>query len=67
MLYKVSVYTQEGLQHDVPSLVPPYSKNWPDTRPAVMIIRGPRPTNSPRKPASFARTARRYIMEPVGP
>src|ERR1700676_1215953 len=50
-----------------PSLILPYIKNWPETSPAVIIILGPRPANSPRKPASLARIERRCGIEPVGP
>lgn len=34
-----------------------YSKNWPDTRPAVMSILGPSPAKRPAGPVSFASTA----------
>jgi hypothetical protein len=49
------------------TLMVPYIRNWELTRPAVMIIRGPRPANNPRKPASLPRTASRWTIEPVGP
>ena len=48
-------------------MIYPYIKNCPDTRPAVIIILGPNPANSPRKPASLARTASRCGIDPVGP
>lgn len=55
------------LFYGLPFLIDPYIKNCDETRPAVMIILGPKPAKSPLKPASLASTMRRCDMEPVGP
>lgn len=51
----------------IPCLISSYIKNWPATRPAVMIILGPRPAKRPLNPASRPRVIRREVMDPEGP
>ena len=57
----------EAGQKYTPSFIAPYIKNWDETRPAVIIILGPRPAKRPLKPASRARATSREDMLPVGP